>query len=92
MRKVSPILPMRVIVKFFSADFLVCCVWIDPLANSWRVPHAVRKLILVKFSHNTKYEPLAKLLDSENFVVYSITQMYMYGFIMHFCCTQLKLI
>ena len=63
MQKFSPILPMC--VSFVKIEFLVCSVTIDPPTTSWRVPHVLGKI----FCHNTKYEPLAKFLASENFVV-----------------------
>ena len=61
--------------NFFQQFVLPRYVIIDPRTTSWSgVPHTVGEIKFgeIKFCHNTKYEPLAKFLASENFVIHGI--------------------
>ena len=71
--------------KYFLRNFSYLCTYIHIIPRPCHALCVLRKLIgpptyslkgslcgWRKFCHNTKYEPLMKLLASENFVVYGI--------------------
>ena len=57
--------------KFFS---VLMDVFIDPCTISWRVPRTFAEIMFgeILSQYKINYEPLAKFLTSEKFVVYGI--------------------